>query len=60
MVDIRLDPPLKVSAKKIEASRSAMGGWTAKQLAAWGVPWPPPTGWRRALERGEPIPKDPR
>ena len=25
-------------------------------LASWGVPWPPPKGWRRALENGEPIP----
>jgi hypothetical protein len=25
--------------------------WDKKQLAAWGVPWPPPTGWRRELAR---------
>jgi hypothetical protein len=54
--DVRKDPPLKVSAKTIEAKRSKLGGWTAEQLAAWGVPWPPPTGWRKALERGERIP----
>lgn len=23
--------------------------WTAKQLAEWGVPWPPPGGWKDAL-----------
>lgn len=33
------------------AVSSPSGGWSAKQLAAWGVPWPPPKGWRRELER---------
>jgi hypothetical protein len=26
-------------------------GWNRKQLAEWGVPWPPPKGWRTRLER---------
>lgn len=26
------------------------GAWTAFQLAKWGVPWPPPKGWRLELE----------
>ena len=34
---------------QIEASRTPKGGWTRDQLAAWGVPWPPPKGWRKAL-----------
>lgn len=25
------------------------GGYTRDQLAAWGVPWPPPKGWRKKL-----------
>lgn len=24
--------------------------WTKYTLATWGVPWPPPHGWRRGLE----------
>lgn len=42
-------------AKKIEAGRTARGGFTKAQLAVWGVPWPPPKGWKRRLERGEPV-----
>jgi hypothetical protein len=27
------------------------GGWTRARLASWGVPWPPPKGWRKRLEQ---------
>jgi hypothetical protein len=31
---------------------SGRDAWTAVQLAAWGVPWPPPAGWKaRLIER---------
>jgi hypothetical protein len=43
----------RVSLEEIEAGRSQAGGYTRAQLAKWGVPWPPPAGWRRALLRGE-------
>ena len=43
----------RVSAEEIEAGRSPAGGFTRKQLAAWSVPWPPPTGWLAALLREE-------
>ena len=43
----------KVSAAEIEAARSPRGGWTRATLAGWGVPWPPPSGWLRALLREE-------
>lgn len=33
------------------ADTTGNGGFTAAQLAEWGVPWPPPHGWRRELER---------
>lgn len=39
----------KVSDAEIETSRSPRGGWTRETLAQWGVPWPPPKGWRKAL-----------
>ena len=39
----------------IEAARTPKGGYSRAQLAAWGVPWPPPKGWKEALvERGVP------
>lgn len=38
-----------VSDAEIDAARTPKGGWKAKQLAAWGVPWPPPTGWPKKL-----------
>jgi hypothetical protein len=37
------------SPEEIERARTPKGGWTREQLAAWGVPWPPPKGWRQAL-----------
>ena len=35
----------------IEAWRTARGGFTKRQLAVWGVSWPPPRGWKRRLVR---------
>jgi hypothetical protein len=37
------------SPEDIEAARTPAGGWTKAQLERWGVPWPPPRGWRRYL-----------
>src|SRR5262245_34573532 len=34
---------------EILASRSPCGAWKREQLAEWGVPWPPPKGWKQAL-----------
>ena len=34
---------------EIMARRTNNGGWTRETLAEWGVPWPPPKGWKRAL-----------
>lgn len=42
--------PRKGNSEEIEAARTGNGGWTKEQLAAWGVPWPPPKGWKKALE----------
>lgn len=47
------DEPRILTAEEIEAGRSPRGGWTRATLAGWGVPWPPPHGWKRALKRGE-------
>ena len=40
---------MTVTIDEIEAARTPSGGWTKAQLAAWGVPWPPPKGWKARL-----------
>ena len=42
-----------VTREEIEAARTPKGGWTRAQLEVWGVPWPPPKGWLRALVSGK-------
>ena len=42
-----------VTREEIDAARTPKGGWTRAQLEAWGVPWPPPKGWLRALVSGK-------
>ncbi|MEU1003785.1 hypothetical protein [Streptomyces tibetensis] len=47
------------SPEEIEAARTPAGGWKRDQLAAWGVPWPPPKGWKDELaERWEAARQD--
>ena len=47
-----------LTAQEIEDARSPAGGWTAATLASWGVPWPPPKGWRqRLLKPGDGPPR---
>ncbi|MEU4847960.1 hypothetical protein [Streptomyces gilvosporeus] len=46
------------SPEEVAAAQTPTGGWSKKQLAEWGVPWPPPTGWRKHLEakwKGEDV-----
>ena len=45
---------------EIEAARTEKGGWMRKTLKGWGVDWPPPRGWKKALLRAEapPPPKE--
>lgn len=46
----------RITEEEIEAKKTAAGGWTKKDLEAWGVPWPPPKGWKRQLiENGAPY-----
>lgn len=46
---------MKLSKEQIEAKTTPKGGYSKAQLALWGVPWPPPKGWKKALIAGEPI-----
>lgn len=47
----------RITDADIEAGRSPKGGWTKKTLAGWGVPWPPPSGWRKSLTKGSTAPR---
>lgn len=40
-----------ITAAEIEAGRTPKGGFTAKQLRAWGISWPPKNGWRKRILR---------
>lgn len=44
----------RVTNEEVEAARSPKGGWTRATLAKWGVPWPPPRGWRRVITLDHP------
>lgn len=48
MVDSHLEAAAAMTLTEgmIEAGRSPRGGYSRKQLAAIGVPWPPPSGWK--------------
>lgn len=50
-----MDISTRVSEAEIDAAAPARGRWTRKQLAEWGVPWPPPKGWRKDLAAGRPV-----
>ena len=39
----------RVTLEEVLAARTPRGGWTKKQLAEWGVDWPPTTGWVKRL-----------
>lgn len=46
----------RVTLDEIMSAQTPRGGWTKAQLETWGVPWPPPGGWKRALIEGKPMP----
>jgi hypothetical protein len=47
--------PTRVTRDEILAKRTPAGGWTAAQLAEWGVSWPPRKGWINRLAGGAPC-----
>lgn len=44
-----MDDQVRPTAEELEDSRTPSGGYTKAQLAEWGVPWPPPRGWKKRL-----------
>lgn len=51
--------PRTPTEEEIDAAMTTAGGWTRATLASWGVPWPPPKGWRQNLINGR-SPKCPK
>lgn len=46
-----------VTSDELEQAKTAAGGYTREQLAAWEVPWPLPKGWKKKLlTNTEPTP----
>ena len=37
---------IKPSPSDILKLKTVRGGWTRASLAEWGIPWPPPKGWK--------------
>jgi len=49
----------EITEEEIEAQETENGGWKRDALAQWGVPWPPPKGWKDALlKSGAPYRQD--
>ena len=42
-----------ITREEIESKKTPNGGYTRETLAAWGVPWPPPKGWKAKLISGK-------
>ena len=47
----RVSPQELLAFLVIEAGRTPKGGFTRSMTERWGVPWPPPMGWRDDLVR---------
>lgn len=39
----------EIDEAEILSQKTENGGWTRDVLAQWGVPWPPPKGWKSDL-----------
>jgi hypothetical protein len=51
-VAIEWKPLRQVTETEILSAQTGNNGWTKAVLAKWGVPWPPPKGWKRRLIEG--------
>jgi hypothetical protein len=40
-----------ISEEEILKLQTPGGGWTRETLEGWGVPWPPPQGWKEHILR---------
>jgi hypothetical protein len=44
-----------IPLEDIMSKHTPRGGWTRADLARWGVPWPPPRGWKAMLTGNAPT-----
>jgi hypothetical protein len=49
-------PKKQFAPEEVEAAMARKGGFSRESLAKLGVPWPPPSGWRRAITKRPEIP----
>ncbi len=50
----------KITLEEVMNQQTEAGGWTKETLAQWGVPWPPPKGWKaEILKNGIPYRQQP-
>lgn len=50
----------RITDEEIVAQMTEKGGYTKSTLAKWGVPWPPPHGWKaRLITHGVPYEPSP-
>ncbi|MBZ9807659.1 hypothetical protein [Mesorhizobium sp. ESP-6-2] len=50
----------KITEEEILSQQTEKGGWMKSTLAQWGVPWPPPKGWKEHLLKfGAPFEENP-
>lgn len=40
---------MKITKEEIDAAKTKNGGWSRETLNGWGIPWPPPNGWKAHL-----------
>lgn len=50
-----MEKNMKITKEEIESQMTANGGYTKATLAMWGVPFPPPKGWKRKLIEGDDV-----
>lgn len=48
-IEHRFRTPITVN--EVDAAMTENKAWTKAQLAEWGVPWPPPKGWKQQILR---------
>jgi hypothetical protein len=41
--------------REIARRQTKGGGWTRKTFKEWGLPWPPPKGWKQDLVRRDAL-----
>lgn len=51
----RLGNSRRLTEQDLQNAKTPNGGWNRSTLEKWGVPWPPPKGWKAALLSGRVV-----